>query len=108
MTYVKDRQQAEKLVEEIRTLINRAYIHLKTHGKPVWALAEAKKTLSAMKLYEKLPRTNCQECGEQTCFAFATRLLNNEKLLQDCIPLTTTQKAETRHQLERMLMPIKL
>ncbi len=108
MTYVKDRQQAEKLVEELRVLINRAYIYLKTHGKPDPALVEVKRSLSAMKFYEKLPRTNCRECGEQNCFAFATRLFSNEKLLQDCLPLATTQNAEKRNQLERMLAPIKL
>jgi ArsR family metal-binding transcriptional regulator len=108
MTYVKDRQEAEKLVKELRTLINRAHIYLKIHGKPEPALAETKKTLSAMKLYERLPGTNCKECGEQSCFTFATKLFNDEKQLQDCLPLTTTQKAETRHQIEKMLAPIKL
>jgi ArsR family metal-binding transcriptional regulator len=60
-----------------------------------------------MKLYERLPRTDCRECGEQTCYAFATRLFNDEKQLQDCILLTTTQKAGTRRQIEKMLAPIK-
>jgi len=108
MTYVKDRQQAEKLVEELRSLINRAFIHLKTHGKPEQALLEAKKGLSAMKIYEKLPKTNCKECGEQGCFAFATKLLNSEKSLQDCSLLRLSENAENRLRIEKMLMPIKL
>ena len=34
MTYVKDRNEADQLIEEARRLINRALIYLKTHGKP--------------------------------------------------------------------------
>ena len=107
MTHVKDRQQAETLVEELRSLINRSDIYLKTHGKPEEALADSKRTLSAMKLYEKLPRTDCRECGEQSCFVFATRLLLGEKIPQDC-PTIATQKAEVKNQLDRMFAPIKL
>jgi 4Fe-4S ferredoxin len=61
-----------------------------------------------MKIYEKLPKTNCKECGEQGCFAFAVKLLNSEKLPEDCPPLRLTEKAESRLQIEKMLMPIKL
>ena len=108
MTHVKDRQLAEKLVEKLRILINRSYIYLKTHGPPEPSLAESKRNLNAMKLYEKLPRTDCKECGEQSCFGFAARLFLGEKLPQDCPQLTTVQKAETKNQLDRMLAPIKL
>lgn len=107
MTYIKDRQQAETMVEELRSLINRSHIYLKTHGKPEAALADSKRALSAMKLYEKLPRTDCKECGEQSCFVFAARLLLGEKIPQDC-PTLVTQKAELKNQLDRMLAPIKL
>ena len=34
MTYVKDGNEADQLIEEARRLINRALIYLKTHGKP--------------------------------------------------------------------------
>jgi hypothetical protein len=32
---------------------------LKTHGKPEPSIDEAKKGLSAMQIFEKLPKTNC-------------------------------------------------
>ena len=84
MTYVKDRGEAEQLVEEARRLINRAFIYLKTRGKPSVEQIQVKKELTPMKIYEKLPKTNCKKCGEQSCFAFAAKLLNGEKTLDEC------------------------
>ena len=108
MTHVKDRQLAETLVEELRNLINRSHVYLKTHKKPDISLVESKRTLSAMKLYEKLPKTDCKECGEQSCFGFAAKLFLGQKLPQDCPPLATPKNADLKNNLERLLAPIKL
>jgi len=108
MTYVKDGNEAEQLVEEAKNLINRAFLHLKTRGKPTRELIEAKKELDPMKIYEKLPKTNCKECGEQGCFVFATKLLNSEKSLFDCPPITTEKYSTSKTQIEKMMQPIKL
>ncbi|MBS7632880.1 hypothetical protein KEJ15_04565 [Candidatus Bathyarchaeota archaeon] len=108
MTYVKDRNEAEQLVEEAKNLINRAFLHLKTHGKPTSELIGAKKELDPTKIYEKLPKTNCKECGEQGCFAFAAKLLNSEKSLLDCPPITTEKYSASKTQIEKMMQPIKL
>jgi len=108
MTYVKDRNEADRLVEEARKLINRALIYLKTHGKPSLEMVQAKKELTPVKIYELLPKTNCKMCGEQSCFAFAAKLLNGEKTLQDCPPLESSEYSSNKLQIERMMNPIKL
>lgn len=108
MTHVKDKQLAERLVEGLRTQINRSHIYLQTHGIPEQTLLESKRNISAMKLYEILPKTDCKECGEQSCFGFATKLFLGEKLPSDCPKLITLKKNQTIYQLERMLAPIKL
>jgi ArsR family metal-binding transcriptional regulator len=108
MTYVKDRNEAEQLVEEAKRLINRAFIYLKTHRKPSPELIQAKKELTPVRIYGKLPKTNCKECGEQGCFAFAAKLLNGERTLQNCSPLKSLEYAENMGQIEKMLYPIKL
>lgn len=41
----------------------------------------------ALDLYQHLPLTNCQACGEATCFAFAGRLAAFEADPCDCEPL---------------------
>ncbi|MGB9960173.1 MAG: (Fe-S)-binding protein [Candidatus Bathyarchaeales archaeon] len=108
MTYVKDRSEAEQLVEEARKLINRAFIYLKTHGKPSSKIIQAKKELTPVKIYDLLPKTNCKMCGEQGCFAFAAKLLNGEKTLGDCLPLDLKEYAASKVQIEKMVNPIKL
>jgi 4Fe-4S ferredoxin len=37
-----------------------------------------------MELYQLLPKTNCKECGESTCMAFAVKLLSREVKIEDC------------------------
>jgi ArsR family metal-binding transcriptional regulator len=108
MTYVKDKNEAEQLMEEARKLINRAFIYLKIHGKPSPEIMQAKKELSPMKIYELLPKTNCKLCGEQGCFAFAAKLLNSEKTLQDCPPLDSKEYAANKLQIDKIMNPIKL
>ncbi|MEM2122593.1 MAG: acetyl-CoA decarbonylase/synthase complex subunit gamma [Candidatus Bathyarchaeia archaeon] len=47
----------------------------------------AKKSLSPTEVYRLLPRTNCRECGEDNCMAFATKLVNREATLDKCPPI---------------------
>lgn len=108
MTHVKDRPLADRLVEDLRGLINRSHIYFKIHGSPKPALVELKRNLSAMKLYEKLPKTDCKGCGEQSCFGFAAKLFLGEKLPQDCPQLATPKNADLKNNLEKLLAPIKL
>ena len=40
------------------------------------------KELSPIQIYKLLPTTNCGECGESNCMAFAAKLVNREALLE--------------------------
>ena len=108
ITHVKDKPLSDRLVENLRGLINLSYIHLKTHGSPEPTIVELKRNLSAMKLYEKLPKTDCKKCGEQSCFGFAAKLFLGEKLPQNCPQLATPKNADLKKNLEKLLTPIKL
>lgn len=101
MTYVKDRNEAEQLVEEAKDLINRAFIHFKTHGSPDPKLLESKKELNPMRIYEKLPKTNCKECGEEGCYVFGVKLLSGEKDLSQCPYVDVGE-------IEKTLQPIRI
>lgn len=59
--------------------------------------------LNVMEVLRQLPKTNCRECEEPTCMAFATKLLKNERKLEECKPLLTGQFAESRKRLETIL-----
>ena len=50
------------------------------------------KESSPLNLYKQLPQTNCKECGEQTCMAFAAGLIDRTKKVEDCTPLIKEKK----------------
>jgi hypothetical protein len=43
--------------------------------------------LGPVELYKKLPKTNCGDCGQPTCFAFATMVVGHGHDLRDCLHL---------------------
>lgn len=49
--------------------------------------------VSALELFKKLPRTNCQECGYPTCLAFATQVVVDGVALEKCPYLPDEVKA---------------
>lgn len=64
-----------------------------------------KKTLSPTEVYKHLPKTNCKECGEENCMAFAAKLVNREATLDKCPPLLTEKYKESYKILWEMLKP---
>jgi len=63
------------------------------------------KELSPLDVYKLLPRTNCKECGEENCMAFATKVVNREVPLEKCSPLLTEKNEKAYKQLKEMLKP---
>jgi acetyl-CoA decarbonylase/synthase complex subunit gamma len=64
-----------------------------------------RKEPSPIDVYRLLPKTNCGQCGEQNCLAFATKVVTSEARLEKCAPLLTEKHERTRRQLEKMLRP---
>jgi acetyl-CoA decarbonylase/synthase complex subunit gamma len=59
-----------------------------------------------MEIYRLLPGTNCKECGDVTCMAFASSLIERDKVVEDCPPLFGEDKyAENRATLLEMMTP---
>jgi acetyl-CoA decarbonylase/synthase complex subunit gamma len=61
--------------------------------------------LSPIDVYKLLPKTNCKECGEENCMAFATKLVNREVSIEKCPPLLTEKYERAYKQLREMLRP---
>ncbi len=59
--------------------------------------------LKPLQVYKLLPGTNCKECGEATCFAFAARLLKEDIDVTACRPLFTDEYQEKREKLLALL-----
>jgi len=63
------------------------------------------KELSPIDVYKLLPKTNCKECGEENCMAFATKVVNREVPIEKCPPLLTREYEKAYKQLKEMLKP---
>lgn len=61
--------------------------------------------ISPIDVYKLLPRTNCGECGEANCMAFATKVVNGEAVIDLCRPLFTPEYAAAYAGLQELLAP---
>ena len=62
--------------------------------------------LSPLQVTPLLPNTNCKECGEETCMAFAVKLLDHKYEITDCKPLIKDKKyAKKLEKLKALITP---
>ncbi len=80
ITQVKDTPEGLDLLSALRDLINQCWDQ-RDKIQPVTAIRRAPRPLDVWTL---LPQTNCKRCGEATCMAFAFRLLQQERRLEEC------------------------
>ena len=59
--------------------------------------------LSPYALYKHLPRTNCKECGEMTCLAFATGLIQERYEMKQCPALKEFPQEQERRMIQELL-----
>ncbi len=108
MTFLKDKEDAHQLLEQLIKYIDKANEYYQKHGSPSEEMLKAKKRATPLNTRKYLPGTNCGECGEQNCYAFAVRLHAGETELTQCKPLLSAQYTRNRESLEKFLMPIRL
>jgi ArsR family metal-binding transcriptional regulator len=85
ITQVKDVQEGLELLAALTESVNAVW----DHRDELVAVTSSKKTPRPLDIWELLPRTNCQQCGEATCMAFAVGLLQQERETSDCPTLAT-------------------
>ncbi len=61
-----------------------------------------------MDIYGLLTGTNCGECGERSCLAFALLILQEKHRLADCLPLYQDEFVGKRHRLEEIVEALGL
>ena len=96
---LKDEAEADKILEWLKREINQAWdnradITPSTEGAPKPQVFE---------ILKLLPRTNCRQCGEPTCMAFAVKLVGQEIELAKCTPLFTEEYQEKRNVMVELL-----
>jgi len=65
----------------------------------------SKREISPIDVYNLLPRTNCERCGEKSCMAFASKLVNREATIEGCPPLLERGYEEAYKKLWHLLKP---
>jgi acetyl-CoA decarbonylase/synthase complex subunit gamma len=63
------------------------------------------KELSPIDIYKLLPKTNCKECGQDNCMAFATKIVNREVNIDQCPPLLKKENEKAYAKLKDLLKP---
>jgi ArsR family metal-binding transcriptional regulator len=86
---VIDREEAVSELDRMIDLVNRTWDR-RTKIKPDF---QACKQPPPMAIYQHLPRTNCRECGQATCMAFAFGLSLGKQTMEECPALTFGQRA---------------
>lgn len=86
---VVDREEAVSELERMIDLVNRTW----DRRAEITPDCLAQKRSSPMDVYQLLPQTNCRECGEETCMAFAFGLIQGKHVLEECPVLTADQRA---------------
>ncbi len=89
MTQIKDKDEAMQILKEIEDKAKEAW---EKRDQIDLSKQPEKTVLTPIDVYNYLPKTNCKECGESTCMAFAVKLLNGEKDIKDCKPLFREKK----------------
>lgn len=99
ITRLQDRKEADKVLGELKNLINRTY----EHRDRIQPSERSRRVLTVFEIYKMLPRKNCGECGEPACMGFAAKLLEESRTIEACKPLFTEEYAVSREKLLRVL-----
>jgi ArsR family metal-binding transcriptional regulator len=87
-----ERQQAYEFVHKAVSRINEIW-ERRDEITPDYTTRSKPRVLDILKL---LPRTNCGECGLQSCMAFAAALIDGTHLPQNCPPVMEDEESLAR------------
>ena len=59
--------------------------------------------ISVFDIYEYLPHTNCKNCGENNCMAFAEKLVQGKKNSGGCAALREAIYEENRKEIQKLI-----
>lgn len=97
MTMIKSEAEARETLEGLKDTINNAI------AKGITPVPREKVKVDHMEIYKYLPQTDCRECGEQSCYTFAIKLIAGETTLDKCPPLKDPKYATNLEHLRALL-----
>lgn len=98
--HLESREQAKEVIDRLVKLVNDTW----EKRKDLEPDTDTHENLQPLELFRLLPRTNCKECGEASCFNFALKLATAQVELPWCKPLLRQREYDgQRAQLESLL-----
>ena len=88
MNKTVDEEDAILIVTKLMCEINQAYEELSSENQVDYSkLNEKLSQIGPLAIYNCLPKTDCEQCGEKTCMAFSMKLLSGDSELSKCQPV---------------------
>lgn len=97
MTMITSEDEAKQILEDLKRTINEAI------AKGITPVPREKVKVDHMEIYKYLPQIDCRECGEQSCYTFAIKLVAGETSLDKCPPLKDPKYATNLEHLRALL-----
>jgi ArsR family metal-binding transcriptional regulator len=85
ITQIKDPGEGLGLLDGLVDAINATW----ENRSQLVAMTAARRAPRWLDIWTQLPQTNCKQCGEATCMAFAAALLQQKRALAECLPLVS-------------------
>lgn len=95
----EDMDKAREILNAVLVIINK----VARRREQITPSTESRQELSPYLLYKHLPHTNCKECGEMTCLAFAIALVQEKCRLDQCRPLQDPARKSQRDAIASLL-----
>lgn len=95
---LEDRQEAIRVLESEIDRVNRTW----ARRDELTPSTQVRKRPTPLALYKLMPQTNCRQCGEPTCYVFATRLAAGQRQLDECPVLLEAAYQDNRAELEAL------
>jgi len=100
ITQIANEQEGRQVLNDLVDAINAVW----EHRSALLAVTQPKRAPNHLDIWQLLPRTNCQQCGEATCLAFAVGLIQHTRSIDECLVLCDDAAfAERKATLEAMI-----
>ena len=81
---LRDEQEADRILEWLKTEINRAW----ENREDITPCYSGRSKPALLEILRLLPKTNCRQCGQPTCMAFAAQVMEGGRDAEHCPALT--------------------
>jgi len=72
------------------------------------SIKHKQQNLECSYVYGFLPKTNCKECGEETCKKFAEKVTKNQRHIEECPPLLKKRIQKYKKEREKLIKELEI